>query len=138
MMFLRVRDDRHRRGLPDAGPLEDRLARDFPRDDLFVYWHAWSHNWMISKWMNRTKRLASELVNLGRVPRFTSIPQYLELCRKVRSPLGIKEMKDTLRAHEQHQKERQDDARRETKELQAKALRDFCGVRENGRVMVAV
>ena len=68
MLVLKV--DRKRHYLPPqpVGEFGRHIAREFPRDDLFIYFHTGTRNWVVARWANRARGEALELCLLGPTP----------------------------------------------------------------------
>lgn len=49
-------------------PIQEYLRRECGTEDLFTYWHAKSHNWLVGVWANASKGRFMEMKVLGRAP----------------------------------------------------------------------
>jgi len=87
MMLTRYAPTRHQIGNLPTGEIDNWLKREFPeRNDLFVYRHLYTRNFVISIWVNRLKGVFDELIVLGPRPWFHAQEQVNDLRFMLRKP----------------------------------------------------
>ena len=124
MFTLRL--DKARHYLPDQPTEMDAwFAREFPGEDLFIYFHKRTRNWTIATWMCQDAGTALEIMVLGKLPCFLTRAQADEFrFRMNRGPVPAN-IRKVAEAQEASRQARWDEEGLRIEEGKARILRDL-------------
>lgn len=74
-------------------PFADHLQRRYPGENLFVYRHRLTEQYVIAKWTQPSARIMLELLVLGPSPAMATREMALEVGRRLRAPLTAEDIR---------------------------------------------